>query len=229
MILGGLQRFSLIDYPGKISAIAFTRGCNFRCPYCHNPELVLPERFEGSLDERYALAFMEMRKGSLEALTITGGEPTLQKDLRDFIEKIREMGYLIKLDSNGTDPEKLKELMDERLVDYIAMDVKAPLEKYTQVVRVEVDVDKIKRSIELIKGSGIDHEFRTTVVDSLLTEEDIVAIGNLVEGADRYILQKFIPSKCLDSSYVEEIAPSDEKLAHLVERLSGMVGECYVR
>ncbi|HEC86320.1 MAG TPA: anaerobic ribonucleoside-triphosphate reductase activating protein, partial [Thermoplasmatales archaeon] len=139
MIIGGFQRFSLIDYPGKICAIIFTQGCNFRCPYCHNPELVNPKLFQEPIDENDIFRFLEMRKGKLDAVEITGGEPTLQPDLIEFMRKIKAMGFLIKLDTNGTNPEVVEKIIKNKLVDYIAMDVKAPLEKYEKVVRAKVD------------------------------------------------------------------------------------------
>jgi len=139
MIIGGLQRFSLIDYPGKISAILFTRGCNFRCPYCHNPELVDPQRYAEPWQEEEYWAFLQSRTQKLDAVVVTGGEPTLQEDLEPFLEKIRKMGFLIKLDTNGSNPDVLKDLLSANLVDYIAMDIKAPLEKYSEVAKVPID------------------------------------------------------------------------------------------
>ncbi|OQX50761.1 MAG: anaerobic ribonucleoside-triphosphate reductase activating protein [Candidatus Cloacimonas sp. 4484_209] len=133
MKIGGFQKVSLIDYPGKICAIVFTRGCNFRCPYCHNPELVLPENYSPLIPEEEIFSFLEKRRGKLDAVEITGGEPTLQEDLTEFIRKIKEMGFLVKLDTNGSFPSVLEKVIYSGLVDYIAMDVKAPLEKYRQV------------------------------------------------------------------------------------------------
>jgi len=167
MKIGGFQRFSLIDYPAKISAIIFTQGCNFRCPYCHNPELVDPKLFTSAIDEDLILSFLRKRVGKLDGVVITGGEPLLQHDLIEFIKKVKEMGYLIKLDTNGSYPEKLERLLD--LIDYIAMDIKAPLEKYHDVVRTDVCTEKIMESITIILNGDIDYEFRTTVVKAFLT------------------------------------------------------------
>ncbi|HEX7535071.1 MAG TPA: anaerobic ribonucleoside-triphosphate reductase activating protein, partial [Syntrophales bacterium] len=144
----------MIEYPGKIGAIAFTQGCNFRCPYCHNPELVDPDLYRECLSEEGVLSFLEKRKGKLDALTITGGEPTIQIDLLDFIKGVRNIGYLIKLDTNGSCPEVLERLISGRLVDYIAMDIKGPLHKYRTVTRSMIDEDKIRQSIEIIMKSG---------------------------------------------------------------------------
>ncbi len=227
MLIGGFQKFSLIDYPGKISAIVFTQGCNFRCPYCHNPELV--NVTTKPMDVWEILSFLETRKGKLDAVEITGGEPTLQKDLVDFARKIKEMGFLLKLDSNGTNPDVLRTLLNEGLVDYIAMDVKAPLEKYKDVVRVDVDVSKIRESIDLIKNNAPDYEFRTTIVKSLLSKEDIEEIAKTIEGSKIYVLQKFIPSKTLDPEFIHEETYSDEELTELAKKLEKYVGKCIVR
>ena len=142
MLIGGFQKFSFIDYPGKVCAIVFTCGCNFRCSYCHNPELVMPELFKEPIPEGEILSFLENRKGKLDAVTITGGEPTMQRDLLEFVLSVKKLGFLIKLDTNGSDPDVLREAMKE--VDYVAMDVKAPLEKYRETTNSGVDTNRIK-------------------------------------------------------------------------------------
>ena len=228
MVIGGFQKFSLIDYPEKISAIVFTQGCNFRCPYCHNPELVLPEKYSNPIPEEEILSFLDSRRGKLDAVVITGGEPLLQKDLFDFIKKVKDMGFLVKLDTNGSMPEVLKEAI-KLGVDYIAMDVKAPLEKYREVVRAEVNEEKIKSSIEIIMHAGIEYEFRTTVVKSLLSKEDILKIGMLINGARLYVLQKFIPSKLVDPKFMKEETYSDEEFEEMKEELKRYVKECIIR
>ncbi|MFA5211125.1 MAG: anaerobic ribonucleoside-triphosphate reductase activating protein [Patescibacteria group bacterium] len=200
MFIGGLQKTSLIDYPEKIAAIVFTQGCNFRCPYCHNPELVKKELFNQNISEKEIFDFLENKKGKLDAVSITGGEPTLQIDLYDFIKKVKEMDFKVKLDTNGSNFEVLKKLIDEKLVDYIAMDIKAPLEKYEEVVRMKVNLENIKKSIELIINSDIESEFRTTIVKSLLNFEDFEKIGELVKGASYYVVQKFVKSKAIDEN-----------------------------
>ncbi|MEI7671637.1 MAG: anaerobic ribonucleoside-triphosphate reductase activating protein, partial [Deltaproteobacteria bacterium] len=174
MKIGGLQKFSLIDYPGRISAIVFTQGCNFRCPYCHNPELVDPEQYGPLILEEEVLSFLEKRRGKLEAVTVTGGEPTLQADLEEFLQQIKAMGYLAKVDTNGSNPEMLERLIRGQLVDYLALDVKGPLRKYGQIVNARVETAMIRRSIELITASEIQHEFRTTVVRSQLDKDDLI-------------------------------------------------------
>ncbi len=229
MIIGGFQKFSLIDYPGKICAIVFTQGCNFRCPYCHNPELVKPSLFGKTILEEEIFSFLEKRKGKLDAVEITGGEPTLQKDLVDFIQRIKEMGYLVKLDTNGSNPEILEIIINHELVDYIAMDIKAPLQKYKEVTHSVISPEKIKRSIRMIMNSDIKYEFRTTVVKSQLSREDIINIGKLIEGAELYILQKFILSKTLDPNFLNEKTYSDGELRSLKRKLEKFVCRCLVR
>ncbi|RLC89206.1 MAG: anaerobic ribonucleoside-triphosphate reductase activating protein [Chloroflexi bacterium] len=229
MIIGGFQKFSLIDYPGKICAIVFTRGCNFRCPYCHNPELVNSELFLSPISEEEIFSFLEERKGKLDAVEITGGEPTLQPDLIEFLGKIKDMGFLVKLDSNGTNPDVIEEVIKNKLVDYLAMDVKAPLEKYKEITYVDVDTHKIRSNIKLIMNSGIDYEFRTTIVKSLLSKEDIIKIGELIKGANLYILQKFVPSKTLNPDFVNETTYSDEEFTEMKNKMEKYVKRCIVR
>ena len=230
MIIGGFQRFSLIDYPGKICAIIFTQGCNFRCPYCHNPELVNPKLFQEPIDEDDIFRFLEMRKGKLDAVEITGGEPTLQPDLIEFMRKIKAMGFLIKLDTNGTNPEVVEKIIKNKLVDYIAMDVKAPLEKYEKVVRAKVDKQKIKETISLIMNSHIDYEFRTTIIKNILTKEDIIDIAKTIKGSKLYVLQKFIHSKILDPSLAKRAKTfSDAELEAIRSEAEKYVKECVIR
>ncbi len=229
MLIGGLKKSSLIDYPGKICAIVFTQGCNFRCPYCHNPELVKPELFEKSIPEEEIFSFLETRRGKLDAVEITGGEPTLQKDLLLFIKKIKDKGFLVKLDSNGTNPEIVKNAIKNKLVNYLAMDIKAPLEKYSKVVGADVDIKKIKKNIDLIMNSGINYEFRTTLVKSLLSKEDIIKIGKLIKGAKNYFLQKFVPTKTLNPDFMSEKTYSDKELEELKSILGEYVENCMIR
>ena len=188
--IGGFQKSTLIDYPGKIAAIVFTQGCNFRCGYCHNPEL-LDLKSDSKLSVQYILDFLKTRKGKLDGVVITGGEPTMQAGLYEFIKSVKSLGFLVKLDTNGSNPETIKKLVSDSLIDYIAMDIKAPLEKYKSIVGVGIDTDKIKQSIEIIMNSGIEYEFRTTVVKSLLSFDDILKMGEMIKGADKYYLQKF--------------------------------------
>lgn len=237
MKIGGLQKFSLIDYPGKIAAIVFTQGCNFRCPYCYNPELVDPARFREPLDESEIFSFLTARKGKLDGVVITGGEPTLQPDLQDFIRRVRDLGFCVKLDTNGSNPEVLQDLIARGVLDYIAMDIKAPLagrkgdpeSAYASVTRSSVKDSDIRRSIELILTSGIDHEFRTTVTGGCLQHADFLKMGRAIKGAKRYALQKFVPAKVLDEGLLNAKPPSDEDLSGLKKALGRYVREIIIR
>ncbi len=219
MKIGGLLRTSLIEYPKMISAVIFTQGCNFGCPYCHNPELVDPERYTDTIPEKELLTFLHKRKNLLDAVVITGGEPTIYEDLPLFMERIKKIGYQIKLDTNGTNPDMLKRVLDMKLADYVAMDLKAPLEKYSEVTRVPCNTEAIKRSIEILGQAAIEVEFRTTVLTSLLTESDVAEIGKLVPPGKKYILQHFEATKTLDPSYLQESGPTILSLEKLADTL----------
>ncbi|MBM7616057.1 anaerobic ribonucleoside-triphosphate reductase activating protein [Alkaliphilus hydrothermalis] len=185
----GIEKSSFIDYPNKISTVIFTGGCNFSCPFCHNGHLL--KSGATPIGEEEVQNFLKKRKKFVDAVCITGGEPTLQKDLKDFIRELKKDEFLVKLDSNGTNPYVLKGLIEEGLVDYIAMDVKAPLAKYHSVVGNMVDGEDIRESIHLIQNSGIDYEFRTTVCQELLMVEDILQLAESIKGSKRYFLQNF--------------------------------------
>jgi len=229
MKIGGLQKVSLIDYPGLICAIIFSQGCNFRCSYCHNPELVEPRLFQPCIKENEVLEFLETRKGKLDAVTITGGEPTLQDDLAPFIKKIKKMKFAVKVDTNGSQPQVIKDLLDNKLLDFIAMDIKAPLEKYESVVKVPVNSDSIQESIKLILEAKIPHEFRTTIVESQLEEKDIQQIALLISGADRYVLQKFVPAKVLEKKFLREKSYPDEKFQEIKKHLENKIHSIIIR
>jgi pyruvate formate lyase activating enzyme len=228
MKIGGLQKISLIDYPGRISAIVFTQGCNFRCPYCHNPELVDPAQYGPILPEEEVISFLGKRRGKLDAVTVTGGEPTLQPDLDRFLQEIKGMGYLTKIDTNGSNPDVLERLIRGRLVDYLAMDVKGPLRKYERIANVKVKTAKIRRSIELITASRIEHEFRTTVVRSQLDNEDLTAIAELMKKG-LYVLQSFVPAKSLDHEFLKEVSYSPEEFADIQKNLQSKRLRVFIR
>lgn len=190
MKISGLQKLTLLDYPGKMACTVFTYGCNFRCGFCHNALLVTEENSD-SISEDEFFAFLKKRQGILDGVCISGGEPTLQKDLYDFIKKVKSMGYAVKLDTNGTTPRLLKSLLEEKLLDYIAMDIKNSLEKYSFTCGCEVDINAIKESVSIIKESGIDYEFRTTTVREYHTKEDFSSIADWLQGDSRYFLQHF--------------------------------------
>ena len=227
MRIGGLQRCSLIDFPGHVAAIIFTIGCNFRCPYCHNPELV--DETADEIPTADVLAFLRTRIGKLDGVTITGGEPTMHDDLIPFIKEIKEMGFKVKLDSNGTNPAVIKEIEDEELVDYLAMDIKAPFSDYASGVGRPVDIDKIKESVRLIMSGPIPYEFRTTVVKALLSPEDITNIAKDIKGAKKYYLQKFVSTKILNPGFVKKTTYTDEEFEVIRDSISEYVGECGIR
>ena len=229
MKIGGLQKVSLIDYPGLICATIFLQGCNFKCSYCHNPELVDTRLFQPCIEENKVLDFLNMRRGKLDAVTITGGEPTIHDDLAAFIKKIKKMKFAVKLDTNGSQPQVIKTLLDEKLLDFIAMDIKAPLEKYKSVVKVPVNSDLIKESIRLILKAKIQHEFRTTIVESQLDEKDILQIAELISGANSYVLQKFVPVKTLDKKLLKEKSYPDEKFQKIKKRLEHQIPSVTIR
>ena len=232
MEIGGLEKSTLIDYPGRIAATVFLLGCNFRCPFCYSSELVLPEKMaeQPKIAEKAFFDFLKERQGLLEGVVICGGEPTIHKDLPDFIKRIKDLGFLVKFDTNGSNPEMLRELMQDGLVDYVAMDIKAPLgAKYDLATGVKVDLDKIKESIEIIKGSGVDYEFRSTIVPSIHTKEDVIQMAKDISPAKKYYLQNFRGEKTIDPRF-EEIKPyAKDFLLEIQKEISSFFEICQVR
>lgn len=228
--MGGIQKFSLIDFPGKISAVIFTQGCNFRCRYCHNSELCRPLENQKAVSLENIFDFLESRRGKLEAVTITGGEPTIHPDLLRVIKKIKKLGFLTKLDTNGSNPRVLRSAIKQRLLDYIAMDIKAPLDQYKKIMGWSISPEILKESIDLIIKSGVAHEFRTTIVKSLTTKDNLCEIARIINGAEIYYLQKFIPSdKINDSKLLNSVSYSDEELQQLSRRFVEFVKNCRIR
>jgi pyruvate formate lyase activating enzyme len=227
MLIKGLQKQTLIDYPDKIACTIFTFGCNFRCGFCHNPELVVDDG-RPEIKEEEILDFLEKRKGFLDAICITGGEPTLNKDLPNFIRKIKEIGYFIKLDTNGTNPNMLKELIAKNLIDYIAMDIKAPLEKYDAVTNSKVKKEDIEKSVELIKKFP-NYEFRTTVVPGLFNEEDALKIGKWLKGSKKFYIQQFRGIKTLDKNFVNKKSFSKGELEKFCNIMKPFFEKCEIR
>ncbi len=243
MKIGGLQKFSLLDYPEHLSAIIFTKGCNFRCQYCYNPMLVLPEGADKSknidsaengnhkfsveeieevnseISENDLFDFLNKRVGKLEGIVITGGEPTLHPDLPEFIDKIRKLGFKIKLDTNGTNPEMIKGLIAESQIDYIAMDIKGTEESYSKVTGVPVNMENIKKSIKIIMESNLPYEFRTTVVPELVKLEDIDIMGEMIKGADKWFLQQFKSDMELVNSEFENFSPYEKEDLEEMEKI----------
>lgn len=229
MVFGGFEKFTLIDYPGKVACMVYTIGCPFRCPYCHNPELV-DETVTTHIDEKIILEFLDSRKGMLDGIVITGGEPSMHgENLISFMKEVKRCGFLVKLDSNGVNPGFLEKVFAEKLVDFIAMDIKSPLVKYTETVGRPVNIDAIKKSIEIIKKSGIEYEFRTTIVKSMLSVEDLEQIGKEIKGANTYYLQKFIPSKILNPQFLKKVTYSDEEFLLIKKMMEKYVSFCGIR
>lgn len=230
MNIGGFQKVTLIDYPGKIAATVFTMGCNFLCPYCHNSELVDGKKSKDQprTDQAEIFKFLATRQGLLEGVCITGGEPTLQPDLPAFIKKIKDLGFLVKLDTNGSNPQMLANLLAEKLVDFVAMDIKAPLEKYKKVVGENINLEDIQRSVDLVRQTP-DYEFRTTVLPALHTRKDILSIGRWLQGSKKYYLQQFKPNKTLDSAFEKEKPFEWEKIANLSQILKVFFDQVEVR
>ncbi|MDD4309727.1 MAG: anaerobic ribonucleoside-triphosphate reductase activating protein [Candidatus Cloacimonetes bacterium] len=190
MKIGGFQKFSLLDYPGELSAIVFTQGCNFRCPYCHNPELVDPPQFKNLLDTEAVLRFLYRRRKKLSAVVISGGEPTLQEDLIPFVKLLKAMRFKVKLDTNGSLPDVLQRIIDTELVDFFAMDLKSPLPLYKIITKSEIDPDIILQSMELVRNSGAVYEFRNTFFDALLSTKDLAVMQTLLKPGDRFVVQE---------------------------------------
>jgi len=205
MKIGGLQKLTLVDYPNKIAATVFLSGCNFKCGFCHNPSLVNIKKDEEEISETEFFKFLKTKQSLIDGICITGGEPTINADLPEFIKKIRDLNFSIKLDTNGNNPEMLERLIEEKLLNFIAMDIKTSPEKYEQVVRGNIYpvksrvagsrqseiFNRVKKSVELIKKSGINYEFRTTVVPGIVERQDIEKIGKWLKGVKKYVLQQF--------------------------------------
>lgn len=205
MIIRGLNKLTLLDFPSKTACTVFTGGCNFRCPFCQNASLVLDAKSQPEIPLKEFFDFLKSRKNLLEGVCITGGEPTLETDLADFMGQIKALGYMVKLDTNGNNFEVLKNLIDNKLVDYVAMDVKNSLEKYGKTIGIEnFNTSTIEKSVELIKNSDVEYEFRTTVAVELQDENDIREICNLIKGAKRFYLQSY---RLSDDMVGEEMTP----------------------
>ena len=229
MRIGGWQKFSLIDYPGKASAVIFTTGCNFRCHYCHNPELVLPRQYAPPISLPAIYSFLAKRKGKLDGVCVSGGEPTFHKDLPIMIERIKKMGFLVKLDTNGTNPAMLAYLLEKKRIDYVAMDIKAPLTGYAKVVGWQVAPGLIERSIDLLKRGGIPYEFRTTIVKGLTRREDLHAMAEMIKGAPHYYLQQFVATKLNNPAWQGATSYNRITLERIAEELQVYVQHCTVR
>jgi len=206
----GFIETSLIDWDGKVVSVIFLPGCNFRCPYCQNMDLVdHPEKFKTVPEERI-FEYLESHRDFIDGVCITGGEPTIHKDkgLTEFIRHVKQEGFLVKLDTNGSDPAYIKDLVHKKLIDFVAMDVKAPLEAYNKAVSVKVDTNMIKESIDFLRSGEIDYEFRTTIAPTIFGPEEIEDAAKLIAGAKKYVLQQFEPENCLDIE-LKKLKPAD--------------------
>ena len=212
MRISGLQKLAMVDFPGKLAATVFTGGCNLRCPFCHNAPLVNRVAETPELSEEEVLAFLKSRKGLLDGVVLSGGEPLLQHDAADFLKKVRELGFAVKLDTNGCFPQVLADILQQELVDYVAMDIKNCREKYAQTVGIPgFDITPVEESVRLLQNSGINFEFRTTVVKKFHTAADIQAIGKWCQGAPHYFLQQFVDSGDLVGVGCEALDPLEVK------------------
>jgi pyruvate formate lyase activating enzyme len=233
MKFSAIQRFTLLDYPGKVACIAFTPGCNMRCGFCHNPEFVLPENIRAIADsfvsEEAFFHFLRERRGLLDGVVVSGGEPTVWPDLPILIQKIKEQSFLVKLDTNGNNPVMLEKLLREGLLDYVAMDVKTSLESYGSLVGVGIDGKNIAKSIELLKAADISYELRTTLIKEIHTEPILTALEKLVAGAREYYLQIFRPGHTLSPVFAGYHPFSPEEMEMLAKRFGKLVGKIGVR
>lgn len=210
MYLCGLQKLAMVDYPGKLAATVFTGGCNLRCPFCHNALLVTRLDETPELGEEAVLSFLATRTKLLDGVVLSGGEPLLQPDAADFLRKIRQMGFAVKLDTNGFFPDRLSAILEEGLVDYVAMDIKNAPEKYPITCGIPgLDTAPVAESVKLLRQSGVDFEFRTTLVREFHTPEDLLAIGRWLEGSPRYFLQAFVDSGNLVGSGCSPFTPQE--------------------
>lgn len=224
----GILPSTLIDWPGKIAAVLFVFGCNFRCHFCHNPELVL-ENNDENIDFWDLLDFLKKRRNWIDGIVITGGEPTLYKDLPLVFKILKNEGFLTKLDTNGTNPQMIEYLLEKKLVDYIAMDIKGSPEKYQMITGYNINFEIILKSIQLIMKSDIDYEFRTTVLPRFHKKEDFEKIGNLIKGAKKYYLQQFYPTKTLNKIFMEEFSYNRSALEEFQKIMSGFVKKAEIR
>ena len=232
MKIGGFQKSTFIDYPNHIAALIFTIECNFRCPYCYNKSLV--KGTAKPIPEKKIFSVLKERKNLLEGLVITGGEPALQKDLPEFAKKTKDLGYKVKLDTNGTNPKMLRQLIESNLLDYVAMDIKAPIEKYKDTVKTKVNTDKVKKSVKIIKTAGkenkIDYEFRTTVLPKILKEKDIIKISDWIKGSKKYYLQQFKSFEgMLNPKLKKEKKYTEKKLKEIVDQIKDKFEKCEIR
>jgi len=231
MKIGGLQKLTLVDYPNKIAATVFLTGCNFKCGFCHNPSLVDAKEMKNQpeIPEKEFFKFLKSKQGLVDGICITGGEPTINSDLPEFIKKIKKLNFSIKLDTNGNNPEVLKKLIEEKLLNFVAMDIKTSLDKYEKAVNTKINLENIKKSVEIIKNSGIDYEFRTTVVPGIVDREDIEKIGQWLKGAKKFALQQFRNQKVLNKEFEKVVPYWDDTLKEFEKILEKYIDRVELR
>lgn len=229
MDFSGIDKLTIIDFPSKVACILFYKGCNFRCPYCHNSSLVDPLKKVDTIPFNEILSFLKKRQGILDGVVISGGEPTLMKDLKEKIIEIRKLGFLIKLDTNGSNPEILMDLVNSKLVDYVAMDIKNSLKMYGKTIGLSnFTHENILKSINFLKENHCDYEFRTTLVNELFSEESIKEMGETLKGGKRLFLQKFVKSnECLNANFLSEVNEKDVQKYQKI--LLNYIDEVYLR
>ncbi|MBO5935068.1 MAG: anaerobic ribonucleoside-triphosphate reductase activating protein [Clostridia bacterium] len=228
MVFHGFQKMTMLDFPGYVACTVFTPGCNFRCPFCHNSLLVTKVNDNEVYSEDEILAYLKKRKGVIDGICISGGEPLMHDDIFDFVKKVKETGMLVKIDTNGSFPDKLKKLIDSGNIDYVAMDIKNCPEKYAVTTGIhDFDITPIRKSVELLLEGRVAYEFRTTVVKEFHTPQDMVHIGEFISGADKYFLQHFIES---ESNIQQGLTPLDrEEMENLRISVSGFVKNAELR
>ncbi len=229
----GFVEMSMLDWAGKIASTLYLPYCNLRCPYCHNSGLVLnPEQYS-SIPVEIVMDYFIRRKDWIDGVCLSGGEPCMYEDLPDFIRRLRNAGIKVKLDTNGSFPDMLQRLMDEKLIDYIAMDIKSLLDNnlYAQATGVKDEgiIERIRKSIEIVMNSGVDYEFRTTVVPTLHTKETLAAMAESIKGAKKYVLQSFVPNNTLDPEYLKITPYTDEQIQEMQQAVSPYVQKCVLR
>jgi len=242
MLIGGVQELTTLDFPGRLAAVVFTLGCNFRCGYCHNPQFVQcqGETLTSSIPEEVFFKFLEKRKGKLEGVCISGGEPTLQSDILEFAGKIKRMGFLVKLDTNGTRSGVLKKMIAEKVVDFFAMDIKTSLSRYGEIINTfprssksgvgeDLLINEVKKSKEIIQNSGLPYEFRTTAVKGKHTKEVFEEIGEWLKGAEAYFIQNLRNEKTLSEEYKKKEGFSEKELAEFKLLMEKYVKNCGIR
>jgi len=236
MEIGGLQKTTLIDYPGRVACTVFLVKCNFKCPFCYSSELVLKEKIkqQPKIPEQDFFDFLKKRIGQLDGVVVCGGEPTVNPELPELCKKIKEMGFLVKLDTNGSNPEMLQQLISDKLVDYVAMDIKASKEKYPEAIGHgrdfnDIVVNQVSKSVDILNKREVDYEFRTTFAPKILTKQDILDIAKWISPAKRYYIQNFVPQKTLDPEF-EHLKPHpDEEALEIKEQISGLFDVCEIR